>query len=363
MNLPIEITEVESGEMPQLPIVFGSENLEALYKQVEAEVKSEVLEVETEEGRKRIKSLAAKISSSKTAIDKPIRDHLRALKEIPKALEKNARESIERFDALRDETLAPLNAAQAEQDAMLEKLNAIPSRCLAADATSLIAGNDLAYAESIDLEVFWPELKKKAKTAKETAIDVAKNALDRISAAEAQAAELERLRLEAEKRRQEDHDRMIAEQAAERARQQEAAKAQAEREQIERRAIEAKQREEAQRMAAEQARRDAELAEQRRIESEERAKQAAIEAAEKAKADAAAAAERAAQDERDRIAAEQAEAKRLADARAADKEHRIQINRAALVDLIAQAGLDEEQAKAVVTAIAKGQVRNVKIFY
>lgn len=356
MNLPIEITEVESSEMPQLPIVFGSENLEALYKQVEAEVKSEVLEVETEEGRKRIKSLAAKISSSKTAIDKPIRDHLRALKEIPKVLEKNARESIERFDALRDETLAPLNAAQAEQDAMLEKLNAIPSRCLAADATSLIAGNDLAYAESIDLEAFWPELKKKAKTAKETAIDVAKNALDRISAAEAQAAELERLRLEAEKRRQEDHDRMIAEQAAEAARMAEQERMAKEREQAERAAYESQQREL-------QAKRDSELAEQRRIESEERAKQAAIEAAEKAKADAAAAAERAAQDERDRMAAEQAEAKRLADARAADKEHRIQINRAALVDLIAQAGLDEEQAKAVVTAIAKGNIRNVKIFY
>lgn len=356
MNLPIEITEVESGEMPQLPIVFGSENLEALYKQVEAEVKAEVLEVETEEGRKRIKSLAAKISSSKTAIDKPIRDHLRALKEIPKVLEKNARESIERFDALRDETLAPLNAAQAEQDAMLEKLNAMPSRCLAADATSLIAGNDLAYAESVDLDFFWPELKKKAKTAKETAIDVAKNALDRISAAEAQAAELERLRLEAEKRRQEDHDRMIAEQAAEAARMAEQERMAKEREQAERAAYESQQREL-------QAKRDAELAEQRRIESEERAKQAAIEAAEKAKADAAAAAEHAAQDERDRVAAEQAEAKRLADARAADKEHRIQINRAALVDLIAQAGLDEEQAKAVVTAIAKDNIRNVKIFY
>lgn len=357
MNLPIEIdNSVESGEMPQLPIVFGSENLEALYKQVEAEVKSEVLEVETEEGRKRIKSLAAKISSSKTAIDKPIRDHLRALKEIPKVLEKNARESIERFDALRDETLAPLNAAQAEQDAMLEKLNSIPSRCLAADATSLIAGNDLAYSESIDLEVFWPELKKKAKTAKETAIDVAKNALDRISAAEAQAAELERLRLEQARRAQEDHDRMIAEQAAEAARMAEQERMTKEREQAERAAYESQQREL-------QAKRDAELAEQRRIESEERAKQAAIEAAEKAKADAVAAAERAAQDERDRMAAEQAEAKRLADARAADKEHRIQINRAALVDLIAQAGLDEEQAKAVVTAIAKGNIRNVKIFY
>jgi hypothetical protein len=363
MNLPIEISDIETGEMPQLPIVFGSENLEALYKQVEEEVKAEVPDVETDEGRKRIKSLAAKISSSKTAIDKPIREHLRALKAIPKVLEQNARESIARFDALRDKTLAPLNEAQAEQDAILAKLNEIPSRCLAADATSSIAGDDLAYAESVDLESFWPELRKKAKTAKETAVDVAKNALDRIRAAEAQAAEIERLRVEAAKREQEERDRKIREEAEAKARAEAEAKARQEREDIERRAVEAKQREEAQRMAAEQAKRDAELAEQRRIEQEERSRQAAIEAEEKAKSDAAAAAERAAQAERERIEAEQAEAKRLADARAADKEHRITINRAALVDLIAQAGLDEDQAKAVVTAIAKGQVRNVKIFY
>ena len=253
MNLPIEITEVETGDMPQLPTVFGSENLEALYKQVESEVKSEVPDVETEEGRKRIKSLAAKISSSKTAIDKPIRDHLRALKSIPKVLEQNARESIARFDALKAETLEPLSKAQEEQDAMLNKLGAIPASCLDANATSAIAADNLAYAESIDLELFWPELKKKAKTAKETAIDVAKNALDRISAAEAQAAELERLRLEAEAHAQAERDRKIREEAEAKARAEAEAKARYEREQAERRAVEAKQREEAQHMAAEQA--------------------------------------------------------------------------------------------------------------
>ena len=122
MALPIEFKFDESAGKSSLPSVFEAANLETLYKQVEAEVSAEVPDVETVEGRKRIKSLAANVASSKTAIDKPIRDYLRAIKEQPKLLEKNARESCERFDALKAKLLAPLEAAQAAQDAILERL-------------------------------------------------------------------------------------------------------------------------------------------------------------------------------------------------------------------------------------------------
>jgi len=326
-NLPIEIKE--SGNLPN---VFEAANLEALFKQVEEQVKGEIFDVETQEGRAHIKSVAAKISSSKTAIDKPIRDYLREIKELPKIIEKNARESIARFDALRDETLAPLAAAQAEQDKLLEWMNGIPVWCMSCQQSEL-AKQVISDLEGVLLDSFWPDLRKKAKTAHEAALTVVTNTLNNLLAAEKQAAELEALQAEKARLEQAAHDARVAKEAEERARAEQ-----------QRQIVEAQQREE-------QARRDKEAAEARAIEAEA-----------KAKRDAELAAERAAQAERERMEAEEAEAKRLADARAADKENRIKINRAALVALIAE-GLSEDDAKKVVTAIAKGLVPNVKIFY
>lgn len=362
-NLPIQITESpEAGKMPELPIVFGSQNLEALYQQVEQEVSAEVPDVDSVDGRARIKSLAAKISKSKTAIDTPIRDHLRALKSIPKELEKNARESKERFDSLRDSVLAPLNAAQASQDSIIERLNEIMTLCNAFDCSSVTALSMRSEVEAVNLDLFWPELKKKAKAAHEGALQMASDAFTRLEREEAQKAELEDLRQKQAAAEQAERDRKIAEAAAEQARQQAAQQAAQEREAIERRAIEAKQREEHQRMEAEQAKRNAELAEQRRVEQEEQSRLAAIEAQKQAEINAKLAAEKAEIAERQRIEAEQAETVRLAKAREENKEHRIKINRAALVALIGE-GLSEDDGKKVITAIAKGLIPNIKIMY
>jgi len=167
MSLPIEFKFDESAGKSSLPAVFEAANLETLYKQVEAEVSAEVPDVETVEGRKRIKSLAANVASSKTAIDKPIRDYLRAIKEQPKLLEKNARESCERFDALKAKLLAPLEAAQAKQDAILERLGEILRLCSDVGTNAAMARSMAVESEAVDLAAFWPELAKKAKTAKE----------------------------------------------------------------------------------------------------------------------------------------------------------------------------------------------------
>ena len=46
-----------------------------------------------------------------------------------------------------------------------------------------------------------------------------------------------------------------------------------------------------------------------------------------------------------------------------DKAHRTAINRAALVDLIAHAGIDEETAKKVITAVATKKVSGMGMKY
>lgn len=346
----------EVNSLPQLPVAYSAESLEDLFAKVKEEVEAHVPDLETVEGRKHIKSLAAKISSSKTAIDKPMRDYLREIKALPKVVEKNARESVERFDALRDATLKPLLDAASPQEAIISRMADIVSLCNDVAATSDTVRSMLAEANAVDTTKLWPEYVKKADAAVDGARQVASDALARIEAAEKQEAELEELRRNQAENEQRERDRLIAEAAAQKAREEEQQRA-------EQRILDERNKAEQSRLAQLEAERIAENnrilaanAEAQRLKDAELAEQQAK--------------------ERERIAAENAkkyaeeqqalELQRLKDEeqrRGDDKQHRVAINRAALADLIAQAGLSEDQAKAVITAVAKGLVANIKIHY
>ena len=354
--------DADAPQVPTLPAVFDGANLERLFEQVKEQVINDVPDVTTPEGRKDIKARAAMVSSSKTAIDKPIREHLKAMKAIPKLLEVSARESIARFDGLRDELLRPLEEAQADQDAVIAWLSTIPADCSNPLTTSFILNEWIKTINSYSADLVWPELAKKFKTAHEAALTSATVTLERVTAAEAAAAELELLRKQQAENERKEHERQIAEAAATKAREEAEAKAQREKQDAERRAVEARQREEAAKLAEEQSKRDLELAKQSHAEeqkaSQERAQAAEIEA----KRQAEQAAKQAAESERLRIKEEARQHEAAAKAREADKEHRIKINRAALVALVA-AGISEDDAKTVITAIAKREVPNIRITY
>lgn len=352
-------TEVntEVTTLPSLPAAYTAESLEDLFAKVKAEVEAHVPDIETVEGRKHIKALAAKISSSKTAIDKPLRDYLREIKALPKVVEKNARESVERFDALRDATLKPLNDAQAHQDAIIARMDEIVRLCSQDGLKSDTVRLWKSEVDAVEIETtFWPELIKKAKASRDGAIAVVESTLMRLITAEAQASELERLRKESEENARRERDRLIAEEAARKAQEEE-------RQRAEQRILDERNKAEQDRLAKLKAEQDKAEAEQRLAAQQEKAKRDAELAEQQAK-------------ERERIAAENAkkqaeEQQALAlqrqkeeeEKRAADKAHRVAINRAALADLIAQTSLTEEQAKAVITAVAKGLVSNMKVIY
>lgn len=356
MTTNTEVT-TEVAALPSLPAAYTAESLEDLFAKVKAEVEAHVPDIETVEGRKHIKSLAAKISSSKTAIDKPMRDYLREIKALPKVVEKNARESVERFDALRDATLKPLNDAQAHQDAIIARMDEIVRLCsqdgLQSDTVRLLVDE----VAEVDVETtFWPELIKKAKASIEGAMSATTATLNRLIESEKQAAELERLRKEAEENARRERDRLIAEEAARKAQEEE-------RRRTEQRVLDEQRKAEESRLAQLKAEQDAKRAEQARIEAEEQHKLDAKLAEQQAK-------------ERERIAAENAkkqaeEQQALAlqrqkedeEKRAAGKAHRVAINRAALADLIAQTSLTEEQAKEVITVVAKELIANMKVVY
>lgn len=350
---------------PQLPVAFESASLEALYKQVEAEVTAELPDIETQEGRTRIKSLAAKISSSKTAIDKPIRDHLRAMKAIPKILEVNARENVERFDALRDKTLKPLLDASAPQEATIARMAEILTACDNVAATSVSVRNMLGEVEAVDITTFWPENKKKATAAVDGARQVATASLARIEAAEKQAAELEELRIKQAENELRERDRLIADAAAQKAREEEHQRS-------EQRILDERNKAEQSRMAQLKAEKDAKDNEARRIAQEEQNKRDREEAERQAEMRAKQAAQQAAKYAAEQTALEAQRLQEEADRRAADKAHRTKINREALVclitneeisKLIPDEALRDALAKAVITAVAKGEVSNMKVIY
>ena len=352
-------TEVntEVTTLPSLPAAYTAESLEDLFAKVKAEVEAHVPDIETVEGRKHIKSLAAKISSSKTAIDKPMRDYLREIKALPKVVEKNARESVERFDALRDATLKPLNDAQEHQDAIISRMDEIVRLCsqdgLQSDTVRLLVDE----VSAVDVETtFWPELIKKAKASVEGAMSATTSTLNRLIESENQAAELERLRKEAEENAQRERDRQIAEEAARKAQEEERRRA-------EQRILDERNKAEQDRLAKLKAEQDKAKAEQLLSAQQEQAKRDAELAEQQAKERERIAAENAKKQAEEQQALELQRQKEEEERRAADKAHRVAINRSALADLIAQASLTEEQAKAVITAVAKGLVANMKVIY
>ncbi|WP_418156827.1 hypothetical protein RA290_05655 [Pantoea agglomerans] len=311
----------------QAPALYVPNGLDAYLEQIRQQV-NEVPDLSTAKGRARVASLAAQVSRSKTAIEKPGRDYLRRLKEAVKPAEAEIKRFVDACDSLRDQTRKPLTEWEEEQER-------VAAEKAAEDERLRIEAEQKAAEEA---------LKKQIESDHEMAL-LLNDKFDR-DAAEAEA--------EAERQRAA-HDEEIRRQAAEQAAQRErnaaakhVADLQAAKEKAEADAKAAQERAERE---AREAQARAERQAQEARERSEREKQAAIEA-EQHKA-------------REAEAARLAEEKRIADetaARAANVAHRKAVNNKALADLVA-VGLTEEQARTVISAIAKGEVSAIRITY
>lgn len=305
------------------PSIYVENGLEKFLEQIRESVK-EVPDMSTAKGRARIASLAAQVSRSKTAVEKPGRDYLRHLKEAVKPAEAELRRFVSACDEMRDEVRRPLTEWEAEQE-----------RIKAEEAMNAL------HAEALEMNIkFDQELAAKIEADHEMALLMNKD-IDR------DREEQRRLAEQAQRER----DERLKQEAAEQARRDAEAKHKAE--------IEAAARREAEEKAR------AELAERQRVEAEQRATR------EKQEAEARAEREKAAAVEAERLKAKQAEDARLAEqkriadeaaARAADVEHRRAINASAVQALIEQ-GIPEDWAKACVVAIARGKVPATTINY
>lgn len=367
----IAIDEISEANAPAIYVAGG---LQQFINLVKGEIEGEVPDLTTRKGRERIASLAAKVSKSKTAVEKPGRDYLRRLKEMPKVVEAELRDFVTKMDTLRDETRRPLTEWEAAEDARIDRHNDRLNwlKTLAdnlGELSSLHIKGLIAEAEGMQLGAHWEEFEAEAANAKDKVLTTLRAALQKRERFEAEQAELARLRREAEERAEQDRIRLAQEAAVEAERQRVAQAQQAEREAAARREQELIDQASAQEREAEnqrlQLKLQAEQAERARIQAEadrvateqriEQERQAAARRQEEA-------AEQARQDERRRADAAAAEILRQQEARERDKAHRASINRAAL-DAFVSGGMTEECAKQAITLIAQRKIPNIAISY
>lgn len=383
---PLEVVAERKALVPAE--VFKKGGVDAVVSKIEVEVRAIKRDISTPKGRLAIRSLALKVSKSKTALDGMGKDLTEEWARLKAGVDADRRLARERLDALRDEVLAPLERWEekdrqrvAAHEAALMDIRRGPGGLNRATSVEIAARLvELRDPPARD----WQEFEERAAEAYAEQIAFLEGLLEERKAEEAAeaaeaaraVAELERARQAAEEARLA-REAEIAAQAAEAARleaEERAAAALAQAE--EKRVAEARAAEQAaQRAAQEAAEREATLkaeadrkqreadealaaAEERRRREADEARRKMAEAEERRLADIAAAEDA----ERRRAAAEAKAALEEAERRAKDRAHRGAINRAAAEGLEA-AGLTPEQARAVVTLIASGGVPNVTIRY
>ena len=354
------------------PAIYVKGGLLQFLDAVKGEVSAEVPDLTTKKGRDRIASLAAKVSKSKVAVERPGREYLARLKEMPKVVEAELREFVRSMDALRDETRAPLTAWEdaeaarvARHETFVEMLKNAGS--IGEFSTGYTLRASIAGLESTIIDASLDEFEAEAHRVKDKALTALREALVIRERHEAELAAIAKFQAEQAERDQKEREERIAREAVEaeriaaeqRAHAAREAAAQREADLIEQAAQAQRQAEQEKRdaaAAAEQARLNAELAEQRRIAAEKQAELDRV-AAEQRLVDEKL---MAVAEERRRQKEEQARVEAETKAREANKAHKTKILGAAKEALMSM-NITEELAKAIVLKIARGEVPNVTI--
>ena len=334
---------------------------------IEDKVQEFDLDVTTAKGRAAIRSLAAKVTRSKTYLDAIGKEMVAELKDLPRRIDANRKMMRDSLDALAERTRADLTAYEERTKAISNRLNSIDSMpVMYAPSTSAEIAAQIETLANMPLTVdAWEGLLDEALTITARTIAALRQMHTAKLIAERDAAELARLREQAAERERKDAEAQRLADAQERGRREAEQRAESERQAALGREAEANRQ-------ATLAQQQAEESERRRVESEARAAQAAIDARVKAEEDAERAAIQAVEAEQERqAAAARKEAEEKA-AREANKEHSRKINSEALEDIVqaivsANTSLDADQvtavARAVTVAIIKGEVRHTRIEY
>ena len=322
-------------------LFLDKQNFVPMLQQVKKIARGLVADPTTKEGASQRKALSRKIGSLKTSIEDEGKKVAAALKAKPKLIDATRKEVKDTLEMLQDELLKPLKEIEARQNEIIEISN-LPASAVGCDSFGIKDVINVLESKVKD-EAYWKESYADAMAAITEARRQLNAMLDSALKNEEQQREYERLKAEEAER-----NRKAAE---------EAAKAKAEAEKAKAEAEEAKRKAEEAKRAQEKAEADA---------------RAAAEAEARAKADAERAKQQAEAARANATVTVQGDAqKAIKDAEKTKSEmlfpedqqtYKRTCNREALEDIKA-CGIDEEKAKAIITAIVKGKVRHIVMMY
>ena len=367
-------------DKPNAIEVFEKEKgLDPIIDEIRQRVKQQPYEISTKEGRTAMRSFAKfKIGSSKTTLV-TISDSLTdGWRKKTKAVKDETKRMAEEVNKIRDGFVAPLIEFGTNEKERTDKyedgIESIRQACIFEFEPTIEQIEqrliDLEVHEPIDFEEFAVRKTGETVHSKETL----NKKLTALKDQKAKEEELETLRKDKEKRQKLEHENKLKADAAEKARQEaeakatrEAAEAKAE---SERKVKESEEKAEADKKAAadkvdadKKAAQDKADADKKKIQDKkDEADRKTAQAEEDTKA-ADKRADEAAAAERKKIADQQKSDEDAAAKREADKKHNAKINNEAMEALHGNVNIDLETAKAIITAIAKGEIPHITINY
>jgi hypothetical protein len=334
-----ELQLIVVEQIKPLELFTSPKDLTVFLGEIETKVMSIVPDMTTVKGRKEIASISYKVARTKTTLDDIGKKEVAKLKDLPKQIDAGRKQAREFLDDLAIKYRQPLTDFEEAEKARIE-------------AEELAREIAKAHDEALAMEAFFEREREVARKEAEFAkIEAARAEADRKAKEEADRKEREeRLKTEAaETAKREAEEKAAAE--IKRAKEAQEAAERREKEAEAKRIADAEAAKvaaaRAQEEAAAKAVRDAEEAEKKRVAAIEAAERQAKEEADHKER------ERLAEEERQRIAEEK---------RIANKKHRAKIEKEAIVSL-QNAGIDNENANAVIAAISAGVIANVQIIY
>lgn len=321
-----EVTDLTVIEIKpeQAPVLYVAGGLDAYLEQIRQAV-NEVPDLSTKKGRDRVASLAAQVSRSKTAIEKPGREYLKRLKEAVRPAEAEIKRFVDACDELRDATRRPLTEWEAEQE-----------RIKAEEAMNALHAEALVMNEEFDRQ-----LAAQIEADHEMAL-LMNDKFDR---------DREEQRRQAEQAQRE-HEERLKQEAADKAKREAEERHKAELDAAARREADEKARADA---AERKRKEDADRAEREKREAIAEEKRKAQEGADRIKREAEA-------KEKARLAEEQRKADEQAK-READVKHRKTVGTNIVNALTSHTSITREQAIEVLTAIKDELIPSTKINY
>jgi hypothetical protein len=343
-------------------------------------------DISTKTGRDEIRSYAASIGKDKAQLERLGKQSVEDLQKTVKAVTAERMRGVAALQEIQDTVRKPLTDWENAEKARTENHEAaIASISLRMELTDNIDAQEIEkrIAEIIEIGKSrnWEEFAQRAQDTHATAYNFLVKKLEAKRKHDAEQAELARLRKEEADRKQREHEERLQAEAADKARKEAEAEAKKKADEQATRVKAEQEKMEQERLKIEREKQDAidlaERTEKERIAYEEKAKKDAQEAKEKSERDARVAADKAKREKEEAICKErarvEAENKRIADetaSREADKAHRTKINNDALSDITkaiqATAAITADYSaisKVIVSAIAKGEIRHVKINY